>query len=193
MNTHLLPVLALFVAIGIFFAYVSPTWSGSIAATKAAIVLDDQALMAAKEYTAKQNALATERAAIEPANLDRLSVFLPDSVDNVGLILDLNALAARSGLSLANIDVVATSASGAKGGTSAPTASALGALPTATTNPIGSVNLSLSAVGTYRALQAFLSGIEMSARLLDVQDIVVRGSETGVYNYEMTVRLYWLR
>ena len=187
MNSRILPFLALFVAVGIFFAYVNPTWSGSIADTKAAIALDDQALAAANQYAAQQNTLASARAAIDPANLSRLNAFLPDSVDNVGLILDLNALAARSGLSLSNVDVVSDNAAAAQNGTSA-------AVPSATAvNPVGSISLSLSAVGTYAALQTFLSGIERSARLLDIQDLVVKGSDTGVYTYQMVLRLYWLR
>lgn len=186
MSTRVLPLIALIAAIIIFFAYVGPTWSGSIAATKDAIVLDDQALAAANQYTAQQNTLASSRNAIDPANLSRLSAFLPDSVDNVGLILDLNALAARSGFSLANIDVATDSGNTVN-------ASPQQGLPAAGASPVGSVDLSLSAVGTYTSLQSFLIGVERSARLLDVRDIVVKGSDTGVYNYQMVLRLYWLR
>ena len=71
---------------------------------KSAIISDEQALTAASTYGG-QNLLASARDAMNPADLERLSVFLPDSVDNVGLILDLTALASRSGLSLSNIDV----------------------------------------------------------------------------------------
>ncbi len=190
MSTRVLPLIALFVAIGIFFLYVSPTWSGSISATKDAITQDDQALVAANQYAAQQNTLASARNAIDPADLARLSTFLPDSVDNVGLILDLNALAARSGFSLANIDVVSNSSSASA---SAAGTSPQQGLPAAGASPVGSVDLSLSAVGTYAALQAFLAGIERSARLLDMRDIVVKGSDTSVYNYQMALRLYWLR
>lgn len=185
MNSRILPIIALSVAIGIFFAYVNPTWSGSVADTKAAIELDDIALASASEYTERQNTLAAERSNIDQANLERLTTLLPDSVDNVGLILDINALAARSGLSLASIDVAVVDG-GAKNGAS-------GALPTTVTNPTGSINLSLSALGTFSAFRAFMSGIEKSARLLDIQDITVKGSDTGVYSYQVTLRLYWLR
>ncbi|MFA6519214.1 MAG: hypothetical protein WCT41_00080 [Candidatus Paceibacterota bacterium] len=186
MSTRILPLAALFVAIGIFFFYVSPTWSGSIGATKDAIAVDDQALAAANQFAAQQNTLASARDAIDPADLARLSAFLPDSVDNVGLILDLNALAARSGFSLSSVDVMSkpttAAASGGQQG-----------LPAAGASPIGFVDMTLSAVGTYTALQSFLSGVERSARILDVRDIVVKGSDTGVYNYQMLLRLYWLR
>ena len=158
----------------------NPAWTGSIAATQAAIAADNQALSSASQYSAQQNQLASARDAIDPAALARLTNFLPDSVDNVGLILDINALAARSGLSLSNVDVIANSSSAA-------------AAPGTAASPLGSIDLSLSAVGTYGALQGFLKGVETSQRLLDVRDLVVSGSDTGVYTYHMTIRLYWLQ
>jgi Tfp pilus assembly protein PilO len=185
MNNRILPAFALILAIGIFFAYVSPAWSGSIAATKAAIAADDEALVSAQQYSTQQNQLASARDAIDPVNLAALSTFLPDSVDNVGLILDLNALAARSGFSVANIDVVT-------GGTGAPRPRSGGALPSAV-DPVGSVDLSLTAVGTFSSLQSFLSGVEKSARIIDIRDLIIKGSDTGVYDYQMTLSLYWLR
>jgi Tfp pilus assembly protein PilO len=193
MNSRVLPALALILSVGIFFAYVKPTWSGPLKETKIAIENYEQALAAADEYKKKQNALASARNAIDQENLNKLSLFLPDSVDNVSLILDINALAARSGLSLANIDVVTndSTTSGNKGTESSVQSS--GTLQIARTSPVGFVDLSLSAIGTYSSLQAFLVGIEKSARLLDVRDITVKGSDTGVYNYQMIVRLYWLR
>lgn len=187
MNSNILPLLALILAVGIFFGYVNPTWSGSVALTKTEIANNKLALSAADEYKKKQNALASAQNAIDQSDLDRLSTFLPDAVDNVGLILDINAVAARSGLSLENIDVMSNDQSSTDG-------SAIdGALPIASVNLVGSIDLVLSAIGTYSALQVFLSEIEKSVRLLDIRDITVRGSDTGVYNYKMTVRLYWLR
>lgn len=190
MNSRILPVLALLVAILIFFGYVNPTWGGSIAAQNAAIDSDNRALQAASDYTARQNELASERNAIDPNALARLGVFLPDSVDNVRLILDLNSLAARSGLALTSIDV----ANSDKASSSGPSAaSAVSAVSATGESPVGSVDLSLAANGSYAALQTFLAGVESSARLLDVTDLTVKGSDTGVYTYQMTIRLYWLR
>lgn len=188
MSNRLVPSFALVVAVGIFFAYVAPTWSGSISDTQAAIAMDDQALTAATTYTTQQNELAAARNAIDPANLVRLTTFLPDSVDNVGLILDLNALAARSGLALSNVDVMTKTAP-----TNSANQGGAGASANTLSNPIGSVDLTLSAVGTYSALQSFLKGVERSQRLVDIKDIVVKGSDTGVYTYQMKLTLYWLR
>ncbi|MSU74656.1 hypothetical protein EXS57_02660 [Candidatus Kaiserbacteria bacterium] len=182
MNNNVIPTFALVAAIGIFFFYVYPTWSGSIAAKKVVISFDEKALAAAIAYKAQQNQLADARNAIDPADLARLSAFLPSSVDNVGLILTLNALAARSGLTLSNVDVLTDTLATKSSNTD-----------TSVTNPVGSVSLALSAVGTYTALQTFLQGVEKSERLLDVRELVVKGSDTGVYTYQMKINLYWLR
>jgi len=95
------------------------------------------------------------------------------------------ALAARAGLSLSNVDVI----SGASGSDNPSS----GILSAPAENPVGSVDLSLSALGAYPALQDFLRNIEKSQRLLDVQDLTVKGSNTGLYTYQMKIRLYWLR
>ena len=181
---RLLSLIALGLALGIFFGYINPTWSGSIAAAKNAIQADNDALTAANEFNSKQNELASARNAIDSGNLSRLESFLPDSVANVGLILDLNALAARSGISLTSIDVAQTDTSSSGSAT---------ALPVTGDSPVGSIDLQLSAIGTYASLHAFLEGVERSARLLDVTELTVKGSDTGVYTYSMTMRLYWLR
>src|SRR3989344_1912018 len=104
MTSRLLPFFALILALGIFFGYVNPLWSGKIAEQRAAIAQDDQALDSAKHYVERENQLTGQRNSIDPAALARLELFLPDSVDNIGLILDMNSLAARSGLNLSSVD-----------------------------------------------------------------------------------------
>ncbi|MFA6408072.1 MAG: hypothetical protein WCW36_01170 [Candidatus Paceibacterota bacterium] len=186
MNSRILPAIALIIAIGIFFAYVHPAWTGSIAATKTAIANDEQSLDSSKRYVEQQNQLLIARDNIDSAHQKAIATFLPSSVDNVRLILDLNALASRSGISVANIDVITGSSASTNDQRS-------DALPSADASPVDSVDLSLSATGTLSAMKAFLVGIEKSARLLDVRDLTVKGSDTGVYDYEMTLSLYWLR
>lgn len=176
-----MPIFALFLAAVLFFAYVNPTWNGTIADTQAAIKSDDAALVSAQEYNKKKEVLAQQYNDMDPTSLKRLNALLPDSVDNVGLILSLNALADSSGLVLSNVDVSA--------GTSADSSGSL----SANTSPVNSIDLSLAATGSYGSFQKFLDGVERSQRLLDVRNINVTGSNTNQYTYQMTIRLYWLR
>lgn len=181
MRSRTLPTLAILVSVLIFFGYTNPTYNGSIATAKAAIESNKNALKAAELYQENADKLAAEQAAMDQEALARLMIFLPDSVNNIGVILDVNALAARSGLVLSSANVSGS------GKTSSEESSET------SSNPVASVDLLLSAKGTYPAFRSFLSGLEASQRLIDVTDILVTGSDTGVYTYQMTLRLYWLR
>lgn len=186
MNNKASGTFALIVAAGIFFTYVSPTWSGSIAAKRAAIASDEQSIIAANTYKDRQNELAAARNEISQADLDKLAAFLPNAIGNIALVHDLDVLATRSGITLSAINVTASSVASDKSANAS-------AAPGTMASPIGSSDFTLSAVGTYNALQTFLKGIEGSQRLLDVKDIVIKGSDTGVYTYQMKISLYWLR
>lgn len=187
MTSRILPLIFVLAAIGLFFGYVQPTYSGSIATLETEIKDLDTALVAARAFKEKEVELTQERGTIPPAQLARLESALPDSVDNVQLIVDLNSLAARSGVQLSQFDIVGGSTD-AEGAVALPSESVL-----STGEPVESIELSVSATGTYASFRTFLEGIEMSLRPLDVVELSVQDSATGVYTYDMTFRLYWLR
>jgi len=187
MNNRLFAFLALLLSIFIFFVYAEPIWSSDIAKNKVAIESNTQALAAAQKYTERENKLIAERDAIDPAKRASLETLLPNTADNVQMVLDLNALAAQSGLTLSSIDV----AGGASG---AATREDTGGLDgSEAVNPVSSLDIALSVSGTYSAFQRFLEGVEKSQRLVDVRDLTVTGATTGLYTYQMTLRIYWLR
>lgn len=184
MMSRPLSLLVFLLALGVFFGYVHPTWNGKIAETKLAIAANDEALLAAQAYRAREDELTQKYNAMNSESLAKLDNLLPRSADNVGLILALKALADRSGLTISNIDV-STQSTGAE--------AEQDSFALRTANPVNSVDLSLSAAGTYKGFQSFLAGIERSERLLDVKSLTVTGSNTGLYTYQMNLRLYWLR
>jgi hypothetical protein len=201
MMSRILPLLSIVIAIGLFFGYINPTRTGSIASTKAQIDSYESALDAAERFKQKESELIVARANIPSDGLARLESFLPDGVDNVQVILDLNALAARSGIRLSDFEATQNTTEGGVGNT-AGTPIATGAaapglggsdISLTGSEPVESLDITLSATGSYASFRAFLEGIEQSLRLLDVINVTVTDSETGVYTYEMTIRLYWLR
>jgi hypothetical protein len=200
--SRILPFGAIIVALSLIFLYIRPTFSGAIADTKTHIESYDSALTAANTFTTKEATLTTQSAAIPGDSINRLNTFLPNGVDNIQLIIDLNGLAARSNMVLSNFSVGALPPS-ARGATS-PSAAPAAATPAATSptpggsglvqsgNTVDSLDVSLSAVGTYQTFRVFLSAIESSLRPLDITSLTVHQSNTGVYTYDMTVRIYWL-
>ena len=191
---RLIPLISLIIAITAFFVYIRPTYSGPIHTTREQIKSYDNALAAADRFQEKEAQLSQAKAQIPAESLSRLSEFLPDGVDNVQLILDMDALAARSGITLSDFDTKNTdgttstfSPSGSSTSQSQPGLSLI------SSSPVDSINLTFKASGTYSSFRTFLAGIENSLRPLDVVALDVTDSATGVYTYSVTVRIYWLR
>lgn len=200
--SRIIPLLLVIGAIGLFMGYTQPTYGNSVTVLKEEIRSFETALSAAEQFKLKEAQLTQQRAALSQEQLDRLEAFLPDSVDNVQLIVDLNSLAARSGVQLSQFDIAevgddarAETSAGqpAAGATTAPLAPTSAPLALQSSEPIEALELSVSATGSYAAFRTFLEGVEQSLRPLDVVELSVQDSETGVYTYDVTFRLYWLR
>jgi Tfp pilus assembly protein PilO len=183
MTQRILPVIIIVVALGLFFAYVHPTYTGSVALLNAEIQGYDDALVAAEEYSKKEAELVGQRSAIPEEQLARLEAFLPDGVDNVQLILDLNSLAARSGVGLSEFDIISSEKKQEEASRFSLSSEEL----------VDSLDLSVSAVGSYESFKKFLQGTELSLRPLDLVELNIDDSTTGVYSYDITFRIYWLK
>lgn len=192
--SRVLPFLFLLVAGGLFIGYIHPTVTGPIAATQAKIKEYDAALSASTRYEERRAELEQERAQLPQDGVERLEDFLPDNVDNVRLILDLDSLASKSGLVITNFNTTAaevTTSGDAVDTTDAPDGSAQ-TISLDPSKPYESLDLTITASGSYAQLRAFLSGVESSLRTLDLIEFQLVDSPTGVYKYQMTFRLYWL-
>lgn len=185
-TARLLPLALIIGAIAVVFSYIQPTNDGQIATLKTEIKDLDTALAAARDFKGKELELTRQRAELPQNELTRLGAYLPDNVDNVQLIVDLNALGDRSGVALSGFNII-----GDVEAQAVPDANS--ALSLETANPIDSILLTVSANGTYNAFRTFLAGLESSLRQLDVVELAVQDSDTGVYTYNLTLRLYWLR
>jgi len=189
MIQRFLPVLLIVVAVGIFFAYTNPTYTGAITDARTEVQSLDSALEAAEAFTDRENQLERERLALPTDGLERLNAFLPDNVNNIQLILDLDDLADRTGVTLSNFNVGSTE----EGSATAGSGDAGGSLALDTTEAVESLDITVTAEGSYTAFRAFLEAAEKSLRILDLTSINVSPSETGVYAYDITFRIYWLK
>lgn len=189
MISRILPAILIFFSIGIFFLYISPTYKDTIVPLKEEITKTDTALAVAREFKEKQADIATQRALISEDSIAKLQKYLPDGVDNVQMILDLNALASRSGVTLSNFGIKENKLVAADSGALL----GAGAMNNPTSKGTESLDLSVTATGTYGAFRTFLYGIEHSLRPLDITQIIISDSKTGVYTYDMTLRIYWLK
>ena len=209
MITRTLPVILIIISIGLYFTYISPTYTQKILPLKEEISRSTTALAAADDFKQKEAQIATQRASIPQDGITKLLAYLPDGVDNVQLVLDLNGLANRSGIALSNFAIKDNTPA-----SSAPTSgtnTTVNATANKTTNGVVSTNsipqrqlysnggkttdsldISFTATGTYNSFRTFLNGIEHSLRPIDITQLNLTDSKTGVYTYDLTLRIYWL-
>ncbi len=183
MISRLFPVVLILIAIGLFFAYINPTYSGNVQTLRTEIRGYDAALAAADVYTKKAAMVSEAKANLPEGALERLESFLPDGVDNVQLIVDLDALAKRSGITLSGFDVASPDEQATSGDS----------LSLEAEGAVESLDIRVKAVGKYDSFKTFLASAERSLRLLDLVELDLDDSETGIYTYNLTFRIYWLR
>ena len=110
--------------------------------------------------------LLTKYNAFSPDDLLRLKKLLPDHVDNVRLILDIDHIASKYGMRIKNVVV------GAKDerpeGVIGPDVT-----------PYQSVSLSFSIATSYNNLKEFIKDLEKSLRIVDVTDISLASSKSA--------------
>lgn len=179
----LLPVILVIAAIGLFVAFTNPTYQG-LKGTQAKVDSYNDALDKAQELKNLRDKLSSARNAFSPQDEQKLLRLLPDQVDNIRLIIDINNIASRRGLALSNV---------ALGEVSQSSNEAVSLAVGPSSDPIGSVSLGFAVTASYEEFLAFLQDLEHSLRILDIEKLTFAGAEGGKYSFDFTVRTYWLR
>lgn len=185
MARFLLPLILVGVSIGLFVVYTNPTYQGpeGIKALSARAASFDEALQKSNDLRKAREALRARYNTITAEENSKLLAMLPDNVDNIRLAIDINNIAAQNNLAVKNLSVGDT-----KAGASARSATAVGA----SGSPIGMVDLSFGVSADYATFEKFLNDLERSLRIIDVEGITFVQTLTGVNEYNITIRTYWL-
>ena len=171
----------------IFFAYTRPSYA-NVGVIKAQIAQYDEALKKAAQLDELKTKLINKRNSFSQTDIDRLQLMLPDHPDNIGLILELDSLASHYGMALQNVDVTADS--GRAGGTAVSAGDVIGSGPAYST-----ITLHFSTFGTYEHFRSFMRDVETSLRLVDLVSLSIQ-PDTSIgssYNYDITIKTYWLK
>lgn len=184
MRPTLIPIILVLTAGALFALYTDPVYQGS-KALKAEVAAYDDALTKTQELRRLREELQTKRNAFGEEDLTKLRRMLPDNVDNIRLIIDINEIAARRGLSLTNVELGDISGSATPRDDLAVGDSG---------DPVGSITLGFSLAASYDDLMLFLQDLEHSLRVINIEEIGFSVTEdSSRYATEFKVRTYWLR
>lgn len=182
----ILPSILIAAAIGLFVMYTNNAYQGpgGIKSLQTQISAFDDALDKAQDLKSSRDHLISKRNTFSEENVQRLERILPDNVDNIRFVIDINGIAARHNLSLKNVAL----------GTVSDSKSSRSALAVGSSgDPVGSAEISFGLSATYEEFLAFLQDLEHSLRIVDIEKISFKSSDTeSKYEYTLTVRTYWL-
>lgn len=186
MNKNITPIILIVLALGIYFTF-TRTKLDDLKAVKEVNLQYQQALNNSERLVKVRDSVLKTYNDISPDDRERLDKMLPDNVDNVRLIIDVNGVAARHDLAIKSVKTSATNAP-ASGTASAPTRSAPN-VP----NSYDTVTLSFNVSTNYQTFIAFLKDLEASLRIMDISKITLAATDTGIYEYGVEVKTYWLK
>ena len=189
MNRNFAAIILIGLSIGLYFTYTAKNVE-EIKAT--GIVNDgyDKTLSSAKELIRLRDQANQDWLKISQAHQDRLAKMIPNTVDNIRLVIDLNSIAVKNGFSLKNIRASASSDPKKSSVVARPST---GVGSTITTPTLDTVIVSFNTTAPYPQFINFLKDLEMSLRIMDITHITLSGSDTGTYDFGVELKTYWLR
>lgn len=198
MTRFIMPAILIAVAVTVFFLFTSPIY-GQITQLRAQSASYDGALDNSKALENERDKLTAKYNSINPDSLARLVKLLPENIDNIRLILEIEKIASPYGMGLKDIKYSATA-------TNTPKVAQTGALQAGVANQppnkeYGVWDLEFSTTGTYNNFLNFTRDLENNLRIVDISSVQfsseVGGSlgavSSGSYKYDFKIKTYWLK
>ena len=190
--SNLISIFLILASVGVFFGYVNPTYraiTGNIELSERSISeLKEErgryidALNKTKEIEQARTGLLEEYARIPADGREKLEKLLPDHIDSVRLIIDVNNIAAQYGMKLKNISLTQSDKAAAL-----VASLALGPVE----EHFKSVGLKFGVEGSYDNFRSFIRDLEQSLRLVDIETVSFSSRE-DLYEYVVAVSTYRL-
>src|SRR3989338_2233673 len=172
----IVPIILIAVAVGLFVTFTNPLYREVVLLREGAKSYDE-ALDNSKALENERDMLTQKYNTIDPGNLAKLEKLLPENVDNIRLILEIEKIALPYGMGLRG-----------------------GAAPVEPTNRnYGTWTLEFSTSGTYGNFLSFVRDLERNLRVVDISSIAFSsnispaGPFSEIYQYRFKIKTYWLK
>ena len=178
-STSKLIYFILTLSVGYAFAYPSV---GELSALMTEKQKQENTVAMITEVEAKKNELLTKYNKISPEDKKYIETVLPDSLDFVKLISQIDTVGSKYGLSINKTSFKETDS--AEGDTVS------NARPQ---KPYQSAVISFSFDGSYNQFNNFMNDLGRSLRILDIKSLKLNSADDGIYSYSVEFEVYWLK
>ncbi len=179
----LFSLILIIASVAVFVVLIRPKYE-SLQQARLEVASSASNLETASKVAESREALINTYNSISKSDLDNLKALFPDSVNNIRLIIQINSLATKNGLSLLrNVDYQTDQQA---------------TTPDTAKRPYGEFSISFQTTGQYKNFLTFLADLERNLRLVDVTSVEFSGIEgpqalAGSITYKVTLKTYWLK
>ncbi len=179
----LIPILLIAVSAGLFYVHIDPRFQevkGLVEQRRQY----EEALQKANELKTVGQELVTKYNAIPQEDLSKLQKLVPDSLNTVKLVTDIDSIGGKHGITISAVEVTEEQVDDAQ------------QITEGNAKPFRTTTISFGFSATYDKLVLFLKDLEKSLQVVDVKSVSFRseGQESdGIYEYVMAIDAYWLK
>lgn len=138
----------------------------------------DEALYKSKELRIIRDSLLSRYNSFDQEKVARLGKAVPDNVNNVRLIMEIDSIASKFGAVLRNVAVNLNSEDEKLG---------------RNTEDYGESNVDLLVETSYENFLRFLDDLSKSLRIIDISNLSFSSTNLDVYRFKLTFKTYWLK
>ncbi len=189
----------------LFFVITNPLY-GDIKKVRKEVEVYNTALDNSKELQVRRDELMKNYKSVKKVDMDRLESFLPNTVNNIKFILEVERIANLHGMAIEDIKFDSIKLDETKDNTTGED-SMLIVSDTSESLPYGVFPVEFSTEGKYETFISFLKDLEYNLRLIDVKSVIFTVPEVldtkavpgedrkdpTIYRYTLKVETYWLK
>lgn len=178
MSKLITPIILILVAGAVFFALISPGYE-RIKNLKVEGGQYGEALEKSRQLQEIRDELLAKYNNFSSSDLDDLKKIVPDHVDNVRLIIEIDSIASQYGMVVRDASL-SQQESKEEGIIISPG------------RQKEEITLSFSVVSSYDSFLRFLADLEKSLRIVDIESVSFLASDVDSNEYNIDVKTYWL-
>ena len=182
------PIILIAASLGLLFGFTKPTY-GDIKVLKLEKQEYSDAVKKFDELIRKRDEIISRKNSFSGDDLNKLERILPDNVNNIGLIIEIQDIANRYAFPLEDVRFDVSEKKKQTGGTPASPQQAL-----SSQKPFETFNFEFSVTGNYQNFLKFIADLESSSRLIDITSIDFAAREgSSSFKYSVKAQTYWLK
>jgi len=189
----------------LFFVITNPLY-GDVNKLRKQVEVYNTALDNSKELQARRDELMKNYKSVKKADMERLESFLPNTVNNIKFVLEVERIANIHGMAIEGIKFESIKLDDTKDATQPEAGTdVISSEGPSESVPYGVFPVEFTTEGNYDTFISFLKDLEYNLRLVDVKTVVFTVPEVSdnkevgpqkdpsIYKYNVKVETYWLK